>query len=409
MPSEPAASFQLGPEVARWLVGDDGLGRLREVVAELDAGADELTVASRLRRDGMPSDRARALLDAAAARRRARGQHAHADELVLTTSGLEQSSHPAASAARSARFARGSPVLDLCSGIGGDALALATAGSTVTAVDQDAARLTLLEHNARVRGLAITTVEADVLRHPVPPGALVHADPGRRAGGRRLRRLGDLLPPVPDLLAHASPAGGIGVALSPAVDLTDPGLPGEGELEFLQLGPQLLESSLWVGELRRPHALATATLLAPDGTIRHTRSRTDAAPAPLPVGEVGEILLEPRAAAVRARIHDVLGEELGARRLARHRALLTTDTADPSPWFDAWIVDAVLPLRAKAIAAWLRTTDAGPVEIATHGIDADPVDWWRRVGRPPRGPEGTRIHLIRLDEGAICVIGKPLP
>lgn len=408
MPSDPAASFDPTPDVARWLVSDEGLGVLRDTVADLDGGADELAVATRLRRGGVAAEHARGVLDAAVARRRARPRVPDADDLVLTTSSLEQSSHPAASGARAARYATAAAVTDLCSGVGGDALAIAARGARVTAVDLDAARLIFLAHNASVRGHDVRTVVADVLEHPVPPATLVHADPGRRSGGRRLRRLGELLPPVPELVARTAPAAGVGIALSPAVDLHDPGLPGEGELEFLQLGPQLLESSLWLGDLRRGDALATATLLEEDGSPRHRLSRTDPSPTTLPVGGIGDVLLEPRAAAVRARLHDQLGEELGARRVARHRALLTTDDAPASPWFDAWQVDAVLPLRAKAVAAWLRANDAGPVEIATHGVDVDPSDWWRRVGRPVRGPEGTRLHLVRLDTGSVCVVGRPL-
>lgn len=404
MPSDPATSFAPSAAAARWLVGGEGLRRLADVVAELDAGADELAIADRLRRDGVDPEHARTVLDAAQARYLARGRLPAADELVLTRAAWEQASHPAASTARAARFAGADAVTDLCSGVGGDALAIASAGPHVTAVDRDPARLTLLAHNAAVLGLPVTTVVADVLRHPIEAGALVHADPGRRAGGRRLRRLGELQPPVPALLAAVAPAAGAGVALSPAVDLADPDLPADAELEFLQLGPQLLESSLWLGDLRRGGAVATATLLDDDGAVVHRATR-DGPPAELPVGALGAVLLEPHAAAVRARVHATLGEELGARRIARSRALLTADAAPSSPWFDVWQVDAVLPLRAKAVAAWLRSADVGPVEIATHGLDADPVAWWRRLGRPPRGPEGTRIHLVRLDDGAVCVVG----
>ncbi|MBW3659704.1 MAG: hypothetical protein KY457_13780 [Actinobacteria bacterium] len=404
MPSDPAASFAPTTEAARWLVGTEGLQRLADAVAALDAGVDELTVAARLRRDGVEPEHARTVLDAAQARILARSRLPRADELVLTRAAWEQASHPAASTARAARVAGASAVTDLCSGVGGDALAIAATGPAVTAVDRDEARLTLLAHNATVLGLAVTTVVADVLRYPIAPGSLVHADPGRRAAGRRLRRLGELLPPVPSLLAAAAPAAGCGIALSPAVDLTDPDLPADGELEFLQLGPQLVESSLWLGDLRRGGAVATATLLDEDGAVRHRVDR-DGPPVDLPVGALGAFLLEPHAAAVRARVHAGLGEELGARRVARTRALLTADVAPATPWFDVWQVDAVLPLRARTVAAWLRTADVGPIEIATHGVDIDPAAWWRRLGRPPRGPEGTRIHLVRLDDGAVCVVG----
>lgn len=408
MPSGPAAGFLLTEAVASWLVSAPGRDVLAGVVADLDGGADELAVAARLRRDGVDGDRARGLLDAAQARRRARERYPDADELVLTTSALEQASHPSAAAWRARRYgdagASGRPVLDLGSGVGGDTLAIAASGPPVTAVDLDPARLVLLRHNAAVRGLDVTTVVADVLDHPVPSEALVHADPGRRRDGRRLRRLGEYLPPVPDLLAHTSGAAGVGVVVSPAVDLGDPGLPDGVELEFVQHDRQLLEASLWRGDLRRDAAVARATLL-PAG---ESRSRTGP-PVPLPVAAIGAVLLEPAPAAVRARLHDELGAECAARRIARRRALLTADAVPDGPWFRSWLVEDVLPLRAKAVRQRLRTLEDAPVEIATAGVDADPEEWWRRLGRPPRGPQGRRLHLVRTDDRAVCVVTRPAP
>jgi SAM-dependent methyltransferase len=410
VPDRPAAAFALAPDVAAWLLSDAGLGRLAAATGALDQGSDELVVAARLRADGLAPARARAVLDAAQARRRARGEHGDADRLVLTTSALEQASHPAAAAARAARYAAaGAPhVIDLCSGVGGDALALAAAVGAVTAVDRDAGRLLLLAHNAAVRGLRVETRTADALAFPLSDRSWVHADPGRRSDGRRLRRLADYLPPVPALVGHAAGTAGTGVVVSPAVDLDDPGLPAGAELEFVQSGRRLLEASVWLGGLRTPGAVARATLLeGRDGATLATVTR-DGPPVALPLGPLGGVLLEPAPAAVRARLHGRLGAQFGARRVAARRALLTSDAVPDSPWFTPWEVAAVLPLRAREVRRWLRDHGgAAPVELATHGVDADPETWWRRLGRPPRGPGGLRLHLVRLDEGAACVVGRP--
>lgn len=403
MSSMPAAGFVLAPETAGWLVGREGLACLQETTAELEQGSDELAVATRLRSSGVPPERARALLDAAQARRRARERYDDADALVLTTAGLEQASHPAASAARAARFAAAGAeaVTDLCAGLGGDALALAERVAGVTAVDRDPARLTLLEHNARVRGVAVTTEVADVLQRPVDPAAFVHADPGRRRDGRRLRHLAEYQPGVPALATHTRGAAGSGIVVSPAVGLADPGLPEDAELEFVQLGRQLLEASIWRGALRHEGAVARATLLDTGASVSRAGP-----PVEPPLGDVGELLLEPAPAAVRARVHGQLAAAVGARRLATRRALLTAEHRPAGPWFQVWLVEAVLALRVKPIRRWLREHDDEPVEIATHGVDADPDQWWRRLGRPPRGPRGRRLHLVRLDDGARCIVTR---
>lgn len=387
-------------EVAEWLCSPVGRACVDRVTDRLDAGEDPLTVGTHLRRQGLAPPRATGAVAAASARRRARGRWPDADRLLLTPDGLEQASDPEVAAWRARRFAA-RDTWDLCAGLGGDSLALAAAGARVTALDLDPARLRLLAHNAAVRGLSVTVREEDALAAVVPAGAWVHADPSRRtAGGRRLRRLADHRPPVPDLLARHAGAEGTGVVLSPAVDLEDPDLPADAELEFVEDHAGLRESVAWRGEARAPGVAVSATLL-PDGHHRQRR----AAPASLPVGTAGSHLVEVAPAAVRARLHTQIGAEIGARRLAERRALLTCDgPPPPSPWYRARAVLAVLPARARAVRRWLAGREPVPVEIAVHGLEADPARWWRALGRPPRGPQGYRVELVRTDEGARALI-----
>jgi hypothetical protein len=65
---------------------------------------------------------------------------------------------------------------------------------------------------------------------------------------------------------------------------------------------------------------------------------------------------------------------------------------------------AVTRARPGAVRAWLRTHDVGPVEIVTHGVRVDPGTFWREIGRPPRGPNGVRIELVRRDDDSIAII-----
>jgi hypothetical protein len=394
---------ELALDTARWLAGDDGVAAVEAVTARLDGGHDELAIAAGLRRDGLPADHATAVLGAAAARRRARGRWPDADRLLFTPIALEQASDPAVAAWRARRLAD-LEVWDLCAGVGGDALAIAGRGARVTAVDLDAARLELLGHNARARGVELTRIVGDALTVRPPPGAAVHADPGRRRDGRRVRRLAHHLPGVGALLTAHATAPTRAVVLSPAVALDDPDLPGDAELEFVQVGDDLREAVLWLGEARRGEVRATATLL-PSG---ETRSRTDRGPR-LPVGVPGQVLLHLAPAAVRARLHDALGAEAHARRIATARALLTVDhDPGPSPWFRRRLIHTVLPARPKAVRAWLRHVEELPVEIAVHGLDADPVVWWRALGRPARGPAGWRIELVRTDTGGTAIVTTDL-
>ena len=395
---------ELDLEVARWLVTDDGLAAIRQVTRSLDDGADELAVLTERRGHAEDPARTRAVVSAAAARRRARRRWPDADRLVFTRESLEQASDPDVSRWRAARFV-GSEVIDLCCGVGGDAIALARVGARVTAVDLDPARLILLAHNAACADVEVVAVAGEALAVPIPSGALVHADPARRRSGRRIRRLTDHVPPVDALFAAHGGARGMAVVLGPGVDRDDPALPGDIEVEYLQLGPDLVEAVVTTGALRRPGAVATATLL-PAGV---QLTRTGPRPAKLAVAPIGDLLVEVAPAAIRARLHDDIGGSVGARRLALRRALLSCSDRPPaSPWYTVRQVVTLLAARPKAVRRWLRTADVGPLELVLHGVDLDPEAWWRELGRPPRGPGGARIELVRRDQDTVAVITRPV-
>jgi hypothetical protein len=407
---------ELDEPTAAWLVADEGLGHVAEVTAELTAGGDALHIGTRLRRVGLDAVRAATVLGAATARVRAAARWSDADRLLFTREGLEQASDPVVSAWRASRFAGARAVEDRAAGCGGDTLALAAVVGRVTAVDLDAARLTLLRHNATVRGLEVTTVVADALTHPPPRTGPVHSDPSRRVDGRRVRRLAEHRPSVPALLHHldaVASSRGVAVVVGPGVDLGDTGLPADAELEFVQVGSDLVEAVVWTGDLRRQGATATATLLARDGGVGAaplaSRSRDRRAPH-LDVGPVGDVLVEVAPAAVRARLHDELGAEVGARRLGSRRALLTADgDVPPSVWWRVRVVEAVLPARANAVRRHLRSVDELPLEVVLHGVDVDVVRFRRQLGDPPGGPDGRRVELVRNDTGAVAVVTREAP
>ncbi len=451
---------ELDVETARWLVSTAGLAAVAAATTQLDDGADELKVATDLSRRTSHPERRSAALGAAVARRRARQRWPLAEELLFTRAALEQASDPALSAHRAARLvatlgrspAAAATIVDLCAGVGGDALALAQAaagtGAPVCAVDDDPARLVLLAHNAEVAGVTVTPHHADALTFPLAPGAVVHADPSRRRDGRRVRRLADHLPSVPALLAAHLRTGAWALALSPGVALDDPDLPADLEdleVEYVQLGDALVEATVWLGanDGGRPataaagatadatgaatgaaaaappaqpagpgsHRRTRATLLQ-DGEVVASRLGSPATRTRLPVDEVGSVLIEPVPAAVRARVHDDLGRELGAWRVSAHRALLTCDVSPPpSPWYRARPVEAVLPARPKELRRWLGQrqaagTERPEVELVLHGVDADPAELWRRLGRPRRGPHGLRLEFVRRERDIVTVVTR---
>lgn len=386
-------------EVARWLV-TEGLDVIERCVAALAEGQDALQVGTALRSE-IPARFAAPAVTAAAERlaARARGD-VQADALVLTRETAQQRSRPVVAAHRALRAAGAQTVVDVCAGAGTDACALATVAGSAVAVELQPGRAVLAAHHATALSAPVAVVAADALRLPLRlAGCLVHADPSRRTATGRAGRLAATTPAVPQLLGSLHEAAGVACTVAPGLDWSDPDLPPDAEVEFVQVGQDLVEATIWTGAWRRQGTVATATLL-PAGL---QRSRTVAA-RPLPVSPIDAVLLEVAPAAVRARVHDALGAEVGASRIAHTRALLTAPDAVHSPWWRTWRVEAVLPARPRAVRRWLDGADELPLEVSLHGLEADLTAWWRALGHPLRGPQGRRLHLVRTDDGSVCVV-----
>ncbi len=393
-----------GPDLdtATWLVGVEGRHAVSAARQWGADGADDLQVAERLRRD-LALDAAAAGAVHTTAVLQARAVAAgHPDGWFWTRSGLEQASHPLVARWRARRYAQAPAIVDLTVGCGADAHELAAHAPTV-GCDVDATRLVLARANLAGR---VPVVRADATRPAVGPSVWRWADPSRRDGTRRLHGLDNARPALSSLLGE-SPAG---VAVSPAVDLTDPALPDDAELEFVQVGSRLVEAVVWTGALREvdreDRATRSATILAEDAAPVHLHGT--------PTGElagrvrgaaIGDVLVLPAPALVRARLHEAMAAELDLDRLSQRRAIfLAAEPPSRSPWLRSEVVVAVAPTGARPLRRALRALDVAELEVLTHGVDTRPADLLRAMGNPPTGPHGHRIHLVRTDAGAVALV-----
>src|SRR5262249_16460465 len=157
-----------------------------EAVALKPTEAGFLACFETLRKHHQPT-LAKAALETALLRLRARDKFSYADRMYFTREALEQATSEAVARHRAKRFAAFGHVADLCCGIGGDALALAATGATVDAVDSDPLRVLMAESNAAALGLTdrVRVHIGDALTVPLPEAKAAFADPARRADGRR--------------------------------------------------------------------------------------------------------------------------------------------------------------------------------------------------------------------------------
>nr|WP_238430036.1 class I SAM-dependent methyltransferase [Frankia nepalensis] len=435
------------------LLTPDG-ARLIARAAEALAAGDELGVGARLRAAGAPPELVAAAFTQAELRHRAMAAFGRAGEMLFTRAGLEQSTAEAAARHRAARFAGFGRVADLCTGIGGDLLALAAAGPGLLAIDRDPAHLRIAVHNARVYApeARIDARCADVRDVDLAEVDAVFVDPARRADGRRLAA-GACEPPLAWCFALTERVAAVAVKAAPGLptELVPPGW----EIEFVAEGRDLKEAALFspalaAGAPRRATVLlggaedAVATLAGypdPDPASRggaaagpgagggrgvqgrrpgRARGRGDGgrgdggrgdggsgdgggaaeAQAPggsaRPVGEPAAYLYDPSPAVTRAGLVGELGRRLDAWQIDPWIAFLTSDRPVETPFARLLRVEASLPFDVRRLAALLRPMGIGALELRRRGLAGD-VDTLRRRLLPARRdlvPGGPAITVI---------------
>lgn len=311
-----------------------------------------------------------------------------ADTLWADREGVQMASSPAAAAHKAGRFrALAVPVLDLCSGIGADAMALTDAGLPVRAYDLSPVRAWMTHRNAGCHAEA-----ADVTVADLPPGA-VHIDPQRRTGAdRRTPRLSDLEPGFGFVRALITDRPAACVKLFPGVAFAD--LP-PGEVELVSERGRLRQALLWTGALARHER--TATNLSAGATI-------SGPPGVAPFGDIGLFIHAVDPAVERAELMGALAARHGLSAPHPSSGLLTGDAPVGSGLLTPFERLADLPWSPRKVRRVLRDLGAGIVEIKTRGGIVDPD----RLQREMRGPGGAELTLfvLRLGDEVRAIIAR---
>ena len=377
------------PEDLRALLTPEGL-RLLDEVGAVAADADVVRIVSRLRAAGHSPELVAAVLTQARLRTRARARfHEFADRMLFTPDGLEQATRLQVAAQHAGRFTRAgmASVADLGCGIGADALAFASLGLRVVAVERDEVTAAIAAYNlapfpdARVvNGDALASEPADV--------DALWFDPARRAGGRRHADPADWSPPLDAVFARAAvrPAG---IKLGPALDHAL--LPDGVEAQWVSVDREVVELTVWTGALAREGVGRAALLLTGEGSSELTAP--EAAPD-AEVGALGEYLLEPDGAVIRARLIGELARQLDGRMLDATIAWITCDAAPETSFGQAFRVREELPFDERRLKTALRERSIGTLEIKKRGVDVDPATLRTRLSL--RGSDAATLVLTRV-------------
>lgn len=235
---------------------------------------------------------------------------------------------------------------------------------------------------------------ADALAHTTNARVII-ADPARRAGGRRIPRPEDLLPPLPDLVAAHGDAE-LAIKCAPGIDYSA----WEGLVSVASVDGGVKEACLYTpglagGERRE-------AIIIRDGTVvdRVTSAETPPDGEDL-VAAPGEFIIDPDGAIVRAGLVRNFAAREGLWMLDPRIAHLTGD-AIPRGYSGFRILEDV-PLKKlkKALGAY----NVGSVEILVRGVDINPDSLRKKLKL--KGDTPAAIVITRIGKTAHAFICTP--
>lgn len=395
------------PNDYRWLTSDEATPWL---ILAAESGRTALQLADLLRRS-LPRERAALVAEQCELRRRAAAKFGDcAERMFFEGTLLEQATDAAVGRAKARRIRRAigdGTVHDLCCGLGGDLIRLAKGGGAV-GYDRSASAAILAEANLRVAGRAGAAKVTDVETLELPPCDAWHIDPDRRAVGRRTSAVETMSPGVatldrllarnPDAAMKLAPAAAVPEHWSAACQRT-----------WITARRECRQQVAWFGRLAERPGERQAVLVDGDGRVTGEFAGRTEPPAAIELTPQRFVFdLDPSVRA--AGLAGALANRFGWAALGSERGYLTGDDALPgdaaeaSPLVDSLVVEEVLPLRLRDVAAALKLRRIGRVELKKRGVEIDPESFRRRLKL--HGDDEAVLLLARIGKKQAAVLAR---
>ncbi len=297
--------------------------------------------------------------------------------------------------------------LDVCCGIGGDTIAMATRWKVV-AVEKDKATLEMARHNVTVYDLEdkVDFIQGDCVKllddkefiENVKDVDCIFFDPSRRSGEERTVKTEEYEPPLSfvEKLRTISPS--ICVKISPGTDLARIEL--DCDIEVVSYKGEVKEVMLWFGDFKgSSYWNRTLATKLPEGI---TRIKEEDGPD-IPRSAPCRYLYEPDPAFIKARMSEDLAKEFGLSLVNSKIAYLTGDERVETPLLKRYLVKRVLGPELGAINTALSELGIGRVDFKARGVKID----LRTIHRKVRG-KGRHKGLVIFtkidarDQAIIC-------
>ncbi|MFM8771680.1 MAG: hypothetical protein ACKOE4_06630 [Candidatus Kapaibacterium sp.] len=377
---------------------------VENVISLLSAEGGEVSASlvDRIRRTYGNAEQAQIVIELALGTSRARSMGKYRPGWLFTRRMAEQATHPMLARYHAEVFRGLNTVLEICTGPGIDAAALAEVAGRVVSIEADEQICAIASGNLRRHGAS--NVEVVLGRWP-DAGLADHqwdgvwADPSRRSEGRRVFDARQYEPP----LASIPSARVVGVKAGPGDAIPDTAYASE----YIGVGSECRERILWsAGAGKRP----LVTLLADDGVVGAWSPADGELSAQPPVVSTGAYLIEPHNAIIASGAVSAYFSEQGAGVLDPRIGYGICDTPpDPSPWCSVYAIESITPgvsVRRMQEEVVRLGWGSGTV-IKKRGWDKDPEAVRGQLRFVDGGPEGA-IIIARVGDSHLTIFATSL-
>lgn len=407
------------------LLTSEGWELLASLGPYREDGAFELN--SALRKAGHSPEMVSAVLTQSRLRTKAEAKFGEfARSMLFTQAGLEQATRLNVAARHAERFAQAGVrhVADLGCGLAADSLALASMEITVTAVEMDETTAACAMVNL-IPFPNATVVHSDATTVPLDGIDGVWLDPARRvtssSGTKRIWDPEAFSPPLSFVESLAATGRAVGVKMGPG--MPHESVPANCEAQWVSVGGDVTEVTLWFNALRRPGIRRAALLLGPNGAAEITSAEDfDGGPV-APMGSAEGYLYEPDGAVIRAGLVADVALELGGHLVDEHIAYICAPELRDTPFARAYKVLEVMPFNVKALKAWVKDNGITVLDIKKRGVSVTPEELRKQLfaGSKSGGKGGAKsgaknkagaktatLVLTRIGEDRVAISVEPV-
>lgn len=360
-------------------------------------GEVSASLVDRIRRQHGSTEQAQIVVELALGTMRARVMGKGRPGWLFTRRMAEQATHPLLAPYHAGAYMGLSKVLDICTGPGIDAAALAEVAARVVTIEADELVCAIATGNLRRHGLE----NVDVVCGHWPDAQMasrdwdgVWADPSRRSEGRRVFDARLYEPP----LSSIPQATVVGIKAGPGDAIPETVFASE----YIGIGSECRERILWnAGAGDRP----LVTLLAEDGPVATWTPSQDLARATPPVVSTGAFLIEPHNAIIASGAVSAFFAEQGAGVLDPRIGYGILDREpEHSPLFETYRIDAIVQgVSVRRMQEEIRRRAWGSTTvIKKRGWDRDPESVRGQL-QFVEGGQGGVILVARVADAHVTV------